>query len=146
MRRRRSSASGRPTAPWSTLARRDALAGGLGDGLGLVMTGVTVTGVLAVAATAASDGRLDRVLIAMLTLLALASFEAVTPLSAAVRELSAGLAAGRRILELTDRVPEVQNPSTAAPPPGGRSPSSSNGSPLVTPISPGARLNNSACD
>ena len=39
----------------------------------------------------------------MLALLALASFEAVTPLAAAARELSATLAAGRRILELTDR-------------------------------------------
>ena len=35
-----------------------------------------------VAVSATSDGKLDRVLIAMLSLLALASFEAVTPLSA----------------------------------------------------------------
>jgi thiol reductant ABC exporter CydC subunit len=99
------------------LGRRDALAGGVGDGLGLLIAGVTVTGVLAVAVGAASDARLDRVLIAMLALLALASFEAVTPLSAAVRELSAGLAAGRRILELTDLQPAVRAPSVAAPPP-----------------------------
>ena len=39
----------------------------------------------------------------MLALLALASFEAVTPLAAAARDLSATLAAGRRVLELTDR-------------------------------------------
>lgn len=100
-----------------TIGRRDAVAGGVGDGLSVVMTGVTVTGVLAVAVSAASDGRLDRVLIAMLSLLALASFEAVTPLSAAVRELAAGLAAGRRILELTDRVPAVRDPTVAAAPP-----------------------------
>ena len=99
------------------LGRRDAVAGGVADGLNLVMTGVTVTGVLAVTVNAASDGRIDRVLIAMLTLLALASFEAVTPLSAAVRELAAGLAAGRRILELIDQVPTVQEPSVGAPPP-----------------------------
>jgi thiol reductant ABC exporter CydC subunit len=100
-----------------TLGRRDAVAGGVGDGLNLAMTGVAVTGVLAVAVSAASEGRIDRVLIAMLTLLALASFEAVTPLSATVRELSAGLAASRRILELTDEVPLVQDPSPAAPAP-----------------------------
>jgi ATP-binding cassette, subfamily C, bacterial CydC len=99
------------------LGRRDAVAGGVGDGLGLVLTGMTVTGVLAVAASAASDGRLDYVLIAMLALLALASFDAVTPLSAAVRELSAGLAAGRRILELTDEAPAVRSPSAPAPAP-----------------------------
>ena len=96
------------------LGRRDAVAGGGGDGLSLMTTGVTVTGVLAVTVSAASDGRLDRVLIAMLTLLALASFEAVTPLSAAVRELAAALAAGQRILELTDRVPAVHDPPVAA--------------------------------
>ena len=60
--------------------RRDALAGGLGDGLGLVVTGATVAGVLAVAVAAHAAGELDRVLIAMLALLALASFEAVQPL------------------------------------------------------------------
>ena len=100
-----------------TLGRRDAVAGGAGDGLSLAVTGVTVTGVLAVAVTATSDGSIDRVFIAMLTLLALASFEAVTPLSAAVRELSAGLAAGRRILELTDEVPSVRDPPSVAPAP-----------------------------
>ncbi len=100
-----------------TIGRRDAAAGGGGDGLGLITTGITVTGVLAVSVGAASDGRLDRVLIAMLSLLALASFEAVTPLSAAVRELAAGLAAGQRILELTDRVPAIHDASVPAPPP-----------------------------
>ena len=99
------------------LGRRDAVAGGGGDGLSLMTTGVTVAGVLAVAVSAASDGRLDRVLIAMLSLLALASFEAVTPLSAAVRELAAALAAGQRILELTDREPAVHDPPLPAPPP-----------------------------
>lgn len=91
------------------LARRDALATGVGDGLGLVVTGVTVAGVLAVAVDASVHGQLDRVLIALLTLLALASFEAVTPLAAAARELSATLAAGRRILELTDQEAKVRD-------------------------------------
>ena len=90
------------------LARRDALATGIGDGLGLAVTGVTVAGVLAVAIGASASGQLDRVLIAMLALLALASFEAVTPLGAAARELSATLAAGRRLLELTDRSAAVR--------------------------------------
>jgi len=63
--------------------------------------------VLAVAVGASGQGHLNRVLIALLALLALASFEAVTPLAAAARELSATLAAGRRILELTNQEPAV---------------------------------------
>jgi thiol reductant ABC exporter CydC subunit len=96
-----------------TLGRRDAWVGGLGDGLMLLVTGATVAGVLAVTITASADGRLDRVLVAMLALLALASFEAVTPLAAAARELSATLAAGRRVVELTEREPAVSEPAQA---------------------------------
>jgi ATP-binding cassette subfamily C protein CydC len=58
------------------LARRDALGTGLGDGLGLAVTGATVAGVLAVAVHASRAGALPPVLIAMLALLALAAFEA----------------------------------------------------------------------
>jgi ATP-binding cassette, subfamily C, bacterial CydC len=96
------------------LARRDALAGGVADGLGIAVTGATVGAVLAVAVEASAAGNLDRVLIATLALLALASFEAVQPLSAAARELSATLAAGRRVLELTDRRAAVVDPDDPA--------------------------------
>jgi ATP-binding cassette, subfamily C, bacterial CydC len=99
------------------LARRDAFAAGVADGLGLGVAGLTVAGVLAVAVTASAAGALDRVLIAMLALLALASFEAVTPLSSAARELPATLGAGRRILELTDRDADVSDPPAPAPAP-----------------------------
>lgn len=99
------------------LARRDALATGVGDGLGLVVTGITVSGVLAVAVGASAGGELDRVLIAMLALLALASFEAVTPLAAAARGLSSTLAAGRRILELTGKDAAVRDPAGPFPAP-----------------------------
>jgi thiol reductant ABC exporter CydC subunit len=97
------------------IARRSAFATGLADGLGLLVTGVTVAAVLALAVDASGHGRLDKVLIAMLALLALASFEAVTPLAAAARELSATLAAGRRILELTDQRASVLDSATPAP-------------------------------
>jgi ATP-binding cassette, subfamily C, bacterial CydC len=97
------------------LARRAALADGAGDWLRLLVTGVTVTSVLAVAVSAHAAGHLDSVLIALLALLALASFEAVQPLSQAARELGATLAAGRRLLELTDREPAVVDPQEPAP-------------------------------
>jgi thiol reductant ABC exporter CydC subunit len=93
------------------VARRNALASGLADGLGLVVTGVTVVAVLALALDASAHGRLDKVLIAALALLALSSFEAVTPLAATARELPATLAAGLRILELTGQPAAVRDPA-----------------------------------
>ncbi len=99
------------------LSRRDALVGGLADGAGLAVVGATVAGVLAVAVHASADGHLDRTLIAMLALLALASFEAVQPLAAAARELSITLAAGGRVLELSDREAVVVDPVAPLPAP-----------------------------
>jgi ATP-binding cassette, subfamily C, bacterial CydC len=99
------------------LARRAALADGAADGIRLVLTGATVAGVLAVAVSAHAAGGLDRVLIALLALLALASFEAIQPLGEAARELGETLAGGRRLLELIDREPAVTNPDEPLPPP-----------------------------
>jgi ATP-binding cassette, subfamily C, bacterial CydC len=99
------------------VARRDALAGGLADGLGVAVCGGTVVAVLALAVDAHAAGELDRVLMAALALLALASFEAVQPLAAAARELTATLASGRRVLELLDREPAVTDPADPARPP-----------------------------
>jgi ATP-binding cassette subfamily C protein CydC len=99
------------------LGRRDALAAGLAEALSIVVTGLTVAGVLAVAVAAHDANELDRVLVATLALLALASFDAVSPLPAAARELSSALAAGRRVREVTDREPRVRDPETPAPAP-----------------------------
>jgi thiol reductant ABC exporter CydC subunit len=101
------------------LARRDAMAGGVGDSLSILVAGLTVVGVLAVSVQAHEAGSLNRVLVAMLALLALASFEAVASLPSAARELSGTLASGRRVLELVDREPEVRDPSTPLDPPVG---------------------------
>jgi thiol reductant ABC exporter CydC subunit len=92
------------------IGRRAALADGTGDGLRLIVVGATVIGVLAVSVSAHASGDLNHVLIAMLALLTLASFEAVEPLPEAFRELGATLAAGRRVLELTDREPTITDP------------------------------------
>lgn len=97
------------------LGRRDAFAAGMADGLTLAITGLTVSGVLAVAAFASGHHGLDPVLIAMLGLLALASFEAVSPLATAARELTATRAAGSRVLELVDQVPTVADPASPIP-------------------------------
>ncbi|HVD49032.1 MAG TPA: thiol reductant ABC exporter subunit CydC [Gaiellaceae bacterium] len=101
------------------LRRRAALADGLGDGLRLLLMGATVVAVLAVGVSSHASGGLDRVLIAMLALLALASFEAVQPLPEAARELGETVAAGRRIFALTDRKPAVVDAAEPAALPDG---------------------------
>ncbi len=99
------------------LGRRDALVAGLADALSILVAGVTAAGVLAVAVSAHDTGQLDRVLIATLALLALSSFDAVSALPAAARELSATLAAGRRVLDLVDREASVRDPAEPLAPP-----------------------------
>jgi thiol reductant ABC exporter CydC subunit len=101
------------------LARRDAFAGGAGDALSILVAGLTVVAVLAVSVHAHQSGSLDRLFVAMLALLALASFEAVGALPSAGRELSKTLASGRRVLELIEREPAVRDPATPSDPPSG---------------------------
>jgi ATP-binding cassette subfamily C protein CydC len=94
--------------------RQAAFADGAGEGLRLSVVGATVSAVLALAVSAHAAGNLDRVLVATLALLALASFEGVQPLTQGARELRETLAAGRRLLELTDRKPAVSDPRSPA--------------------------------
>jgi ATP-binding cassette subfamily C protein CydC len=98
-------------------SRRDAFVAGLADGLGLLVTGVTVAAVLVAAIAAHQTGSLDRISIAVLALLALASFEAVNAFPQAARELYATLAAGRRVLDVVDSDPLVRDPVAPAPAP-----------------------------
>jgi thiol reductant ABC exporter CydC subunit len=109
-------------AELARLGRRDALVAGLGDALTILVAGLTVAGVLAVGVSATAAGSLDPVLVATLALLALASFDAVTPLTAAARELSATLASGRRVLDLVDRTPTIRDPASPVPAPPRRAP------------------------
>jgi ATP-binding cassette, subfamily C, bacterial CydC len=99
------------------LARRDAIVAGLADAASVLVAGLTTAGVLVVAVAAHDGGTLDRVLVATLALLALSSFDAVSPLPAAARELSATLASGSRVLALTNRKPAVTDPPDPLPPP-----------------------------
>jgi thiol reductant ABC exporter CydC subunit len=101
------------------LGRRDALVAGLADALSVLVAGLTTVGVLVVAVAAHDAGTLDRVLVAALALLALSSFDAVAPLPGAARELSATVASGRRVLDLTDREPRVADPTEPEPAPAG---------------------------
>lgn len=99
------------------VARRDAWVAGLADALGVLCSGLTVVAVAAVAIAAHDAETLDRLLIATLALLAMASFEGTQPLAEAARRLSGVIAAGRRILDLTDREPAVRDPEDPLPAP-----------------------------
>ena len=104
------------------LGRRDALVAGAADALMILVAGATVAGVLAVALDAHAAGTLDRVLVATLALLALASFDAVIPLPGAARELSGVLSAGRRVLQTVEPEPLVRDPAEPRPRPSARAP------------------------
>jgi ATP-binding cassette subfamily C protein CydC len=99
------------------LARRDALVSGFLEGLSVAVAGLTVAGILGVCASATVAGTLDRVMVASLALLAMASFEAVTPLLSAARVLTATIASGRRLLAITSHAPAVVDPPSPADPP-----------------------------
>jgi thiol reductant ABC exporter CydC subunit len=99
------------------LAKRDALAAGLADSLSILVAGATAVAVLAAAVAAHAAGDLDRVLVATLALLALASFEGVAALPQAARELAATLASGRRVLELMDGESAIADPAQPLPAP-----------------------------
>jgi ATP-binding cassette subfamily C protein CydC len=96
------------------LARAEALASGLVEGLAVAVAGLAVAGVLAVCIAATAAGALDRVLVATLALLSLASFEAVAPLPSAALRLQATLDSGRRLLALAGREPAVTDPAWPA--------------------------------
>jgi thiol reductant ABC exporter CydC subunit len=106
-------------AELTRLARAEALATGLVEGLAVAVAGLTVAGVLAVCIAATAAGALDRVLVATLALLAMASFEAVAPLPSAALRLQTTLDSGRRLLALADREPAVTDPAAAAALPAG---------------------------
>jgi thiol reductant ABC exporter CydC subunit len=106
-------------AELTRLARSEALVAGLVEGLAAAIVGLTVAGVLAVCVAATAAGTLDRVLVATLALLALASFEGVAPLPAAALRLRTTLDSGRRLLALAGREPAVTDPAAPVAAPAG---------------------------
>ncbi len=96
-------------------ARRLAAANGLGSGLISALTGLTVWGVLVLGVAAVGNGTLTRVPLAVLTLTALASFEAVTLMPAAALQLGSARASGRRIGAVLDTPDPVADPPAPRP-------------------------------
>ena len=101
------------------LARGSAAAAGLGTGLMAAVSGLTLWGVLLLGVAAVGSGTVTRVPLAVVTLTALAAFEAVTALPAAAMQLSqAGRSAGR-IGAVLDAADPVSEPAAPRPLPTG---------------------------
>jgi ATP-binding cassette, subfamily C, bacterial CydC len=90
--------------------RRNASVNGLSTGLSSAIAGVTLWGVLLLGVAATGDGALTRVPLAVLTLTALASFEAVTALPAAAIQLGQARESARRIAAVLDAPDPVREP------------------------------------
>jgi len=100
-------------------ADRNAMVSGLSAGLSSVTAGLTVWGVLLLGVAATGGGALTRVPLAVLTLTALASFEAVTALPAAAVQLGHAHVSARRIAALLDAPDPVREPLAPRPLPDG---------------------------
>ena len=106
-------------AELTRLARRTATASGLGTGLISLASGLTLWAVLLLGVAAIGTGALSRVPLAVLTLTALAAFEAVTALPAAAIQLDQARVAAGRIAAVTDTPNPVRAPGRPRPlPPG----------------------------
>ena len=103
----------------TALARRLAAAAGLGTGLITCLTGLTLWGVLLLGVAAVGHGTLTRVPLAVLTLTALASFEAVTVMPAAALQLGAARASAGRIGAILDAPDPVAEPAAPRSLPAG---------------------------
>jgi len=104
-------------AELTRLARRSAFASGLGTGLSAAASGLTLWGVLLLGVAITGPGSLGRVPLAVITLTALAAFEAVTALPAAALQLGAARAAADRIAGVLDTPDPVREPVHPFPPP-----------------------------
>jgi thiol reductant ABC exporter CydC subunit len=88
-------------AELATLARRDAVAGGLATALGSVVSGLALVGVLAAAIPAVDEGVLRGPFLGFLALLVLGAFEAVATLPTAAQQLAACSSSAARLEQVT---------------------------------------------
>jgi ATP-binding cassette, subfamily C, bacterial CydC len=96
---------------------RLALGRGLCDGLAALFTSLAGLTILCLAIPLVSDGKLNGVFLALLPLTAIASFEAVQPLTLAFQNLEASRAAAGRLFELIDTAPAFYDPGRPSPQP-----------------------------
>lgn len=91
--------------------------GAWSNALNLFISNLTMLSVVILGGVMVQHGRLDGVMLAVLALVSLASFEAVQPLGLAALHLESSLQAGRRLFQLADMQPVVSEPPHPASPP-----------------------------
>ncbi len=101
------------------LARGSAAAEGLGAGLIVATTGLTLWGVLLLGVAAVEVGGLTRVTLAVLALTALVAFDAVTALPSAAVQMGQARASAARVSAVLDAPDPVTDPAAPLPLPGG---------------------------
>jgi ATP-binding cassette subfamily C protein CydCD len=90
---------------------------GLVTGLGVILANLGMWAVLVLSIPLISRGQMDGVMLAVLAMVTLASFEAVTPLPLAAQMLGSTTAAGERLFGVIDVQAEVTDPPEPAPAP-----------------------------
>ncbi len=106
-------------ASLTRLAHRSATASGLAAGLTAVLSGLALWAVLVIAVAATGAGALGRVPLAVVTLTALAAFEAVSPLAGAALQLGHAHTSASRIAAVLDAPDPVTDPVAPRPLPSG---------------------------
>ena len=101
----------RLSAELNRVQERQAMLRGVSNALAVLFTSLAGLAVLWLAIPLVSGGQIEGVYLALLPLTAIASFEAVQPLSLALQQLEASQAASRRLFELIDAEPEVHDPA-----------------------------------
>jgi ATP-binding cassette, subfamily C, bacterial CydC len=89
---------------------RQAWTSGFASAFNLIFMNLTVWLILWVAVGLVRSSQLEGVMLAVITLVTLSSFEAVNPLGQTGQLLEGSLEAGRRIFEITNAVPPVREP------------------------------------
>ncbi|MFF5974960.1 thiol reductant ABC exporter subunit CydD [Streptomyces sp. NPDC012769] len=103
----------------TAIAARQSAATALGAGLSTLVCGLTVVGAALVGVQAVRDGRLDGVALAVVVLIPLAAFEAVTGLPLAVQYRQRVRRSAERVLDVLDAPVPVHEPVTPAAAPAG---------------------------
>ncbi len=96
---------------------RLALVRGLANGLTALLTGLAGLTVLWLAIPLVTGGQIEGMFLALLPLTAIASFEAVSPLSLSLQYLESSKAAGRRLFDLIDAPAPIFEPDLPSSPP-----------------------------
>lgn len=107
--------------------RGSAVIDAITTGAGVLLTHLSAVGILIVGIPLVRSGHLSGIMLAVLCLIAIAAFEAATPLPQAARHLHRHVASARRLFEILDARPAVRPSSDPSTPewvrPGGPSPS-----------------------